>query len=89
MKGYKKVRLYKNGKMKRFYVHRLVAECFVSGKTRYSKEVDHKNNIRYCNFYTNLKWVTRKQNMKDCHKRNPHIVEKLLSNRFTSDVIAV
>ena len=56
--GYINVCLHK----KNYYVHRLVAEKFVEG---YSKNlvVNHKDGNRANNIYTNLEWVTQKENI--------------------------
>ena len=59
--GYKLVTLAKNGKLKTFKVHRLVAEAFIPNPDN-KPEVDHINTIRYDNRAENLRWVTRKEN---------------------------
>lgn len=61
--GYKQVRLYKNGKVKQFGVHRLVAMMFVEGYQN-GLEVNHKDLNKTNNVYTNLEWTTRKYNQK-------------------------
>ena len=56
------VLLYKNNKRKRHYVHRLVAEAFCKkqeGKT----QVNHKDLNRYNTHYSNLEWVSAKENV--------------------------
>lgn len=55
------VLLYKNGKRKRFYVHRLVAEAFCEKKGD-RIFVNHKDLNRYNNNSSNLEWVTAKEN---------------------------
>lgn len=59
--GYTSVILSKNGIIKAFRVHRLVAEVFVpnpDGKT----EVNHKDYNRSNNVAGNLEWMTRAEN---------------------------
>lgn len=56
------VSLNKNGLRKRYYVHRLVAEAFCDnplGKP-YVNHIDHN---RENNNYSNLEWVTAKENV--------------------------
>ena len=56
------VLLYKNNKRKMYYVHRLVAEAFCEnseGKT----QVNHKDLDRCNNHYSNLEWVSPKENV--------------------------
>ena len=75
-KGYRKVDLYKNGKKKRFYVHRLVYETFL-GELPPTHEVDHNNRCRGYNRLYNLRGITRAENMAKVHKCNPHILNNL------------
>ncbi len=53
-KYYMKVYLYSRGQRHAYFVHRLVAFCFL--------EVDHKDRIRNNNDLSNLEVVTRKEN---------------------------
>lgn len=59
--GYMCVSLSKKGKVKRFYVHRLVAESFLENKHK-KEEVNHIDGIRNNNKLSNLEWVTRSEN---------------------------
>lgn len=59
--GYRRFSLYKDGKVKRAYVHRLVAESFIPNVEN-KPEIDHINTIRHDNRVENLRWVTRKEN---------------------------
>ncbi len=61
--------LSKNGKHKKFYVHRLVAEHFI--KNVYNKkEVNHKDSNPQNNKADNLEWVTHNENMKHAMVKN-------------------
>lgn len=60
-KRYSYVCLYKNGKNKRFAIHRLVAQQFlpaVENKT----QVNHKDGNRWNNNVDNLEWCSPKEN---------------------------
>lgn len=60
-KGYLSVMLYKNNKGKRYLIHRLVAEAFISNPNNLPC-IDHINTIRDDNRVENLRWCTRKEN---------------------------
>lgn len=70
--GYLRVQLWKNNKRKNFRVNRLVAEHFCKKKNQYTNEVLHLDNNRNNNNFTNLKWGTRKENMKERWKDGIH-----------------
>ena len=59
--GYKDVALYKDKKMKRHKVHRLVAIAFIPNPEN-KKEVNHINGDKSDNKVCNLEWVTSKEN---------------------------
>lgn len=69
--GYRRFSLYKDGKVERAYVHRLVAESFIPNAEN-KPEIDHINTIRHDNRVENLRWVTRKEN-----RNNPISLEHL------------
>ena len=62
--GYMVVDLYKNGKRKKFYVHRLVAQEFI-GNILEGYEIDHKDINKKNNNVNNLKIVTHKENQNN------------------------
>lgn len=59
--GYLAVKLYKNGKLKNFKVHRLVSEAFIPN-TDNKPFIDHINTDKTDNRVENLRWVTSKEN---------------------------
>ena len=59
--GYDKVRLNKNGIVKHFSVHRLVALAFIPNPNNLS-EVGHKDESRNNNCTNNLEWITHIDN---------------------------
>jgi hypothetical protein len=60
-KGYLRVNLYKNGKLKKFLVHRLVAQAF-HGEGKEGMQVNHINGETKDNRAENLEWTTVKEN---------------------------
>lgn len=69
--GYKKVSLWKNNKGTSKYVHRLVAEAFLSNPNEKS-DVDHINRTRTDTNLLNLRWSTHSENLMNMsmHKNN-------------------
>lgn len=62
--GYCIVTLYDktDNKTYQINVHRLVAHCFVNGRTTERKYVNHIDENKQNNYYKNLEWVTIKEN---------------------------
>jgi predicted XRE-type DNA-binding protein len=87
IEGYLYVNLYKNGKIKRFSIHRLVALTFIPNPNNYS-QVNHKNDIKDKNYIKNLKWGTQKQNVHDAIKNGifsmgeKHYIAKLSNKQI-------
>lgn len=65
--GYLRVRLWKKGKGKNFYVHRLVALAFIAN-TDQKSEVNHIDGDKTNNVASNLEWVTGKENKRHCRE---------------------
>lgn len=65
--GYKRVTLCKNGKTKRFLVHRLVAEMFINNENKL-KQVNHKDGNKGNNKLQNLEWASQSNNQKHAYK---------------------
>lgn len=65
-KQYYRVKLYKDGEVKKFYVHRLVGEYFITG---YSPNlvINHKDGDPFNNHFENLEWVTQSENVAHWH----------------------
>ena len=62
-KGYLKVDLCKDGKQKRFFIHRLVAGTFIENPNNYP-QVNHINGNKKDNRVENLEWVSASTNVK-------------------------
>ena len=62
--GYSVVSLSKDGKVKDFLIHRLVAKAFIPLEDYNGMEVNHINFDRNDNNVNNLEWITRKENME-------------------------
>ena len=60
--GYLTVGLYKDGKIKRVKVHRLVATHFIPNINGYT-QVNHIDGDKHNNAYFNLEWCDRSHNM--------------------------
>lgn len=69
--GYKRVCLSKRGKKKKLSVHRLVAEEFVPNPNSLP-HVNHIDNDKTNNRFTNLEWCTPKQNSEHMVKQGRH-----------------
>ena len=75
MNGYKSVILYKNGIVKTYLVHRLVAEAFIDNPDNLP-EVNHKDECKTNNVVSNLEWCDRKYN-QNYGTRTERVAEKL------------
>lgn len=60
--GYVRVDLYKNGKVKRYLAHRLVAQTFIPNPQN-KPQVNHIDENKENNCIENLEWCTRSENM--------------------------
>ena len=59
--GYKQARLFKDGKSKGFFVHRLVAQAFLPNPENLPC-INHKNEVKDDNRLENLEWCSYKYN---------------------------
>ena len=60
-RGYLKVGLCRNGKMKFFLVHRLVADAFIPNPMGLP-EINHKDEVKTNNIVSNIEWCSAKYN---------------------------
>jgi len=87
--GYETVRLFKNGKTKTYYLHRLIAQIFINNIVN-KPEVNHKNGKKTDNWYENLEWVTHSENVQHAfdtglnNTSNPKIIDKCTGKIYNS-----
>lgn len=67
---YKQIALYKNGEIKYYYIHRLVALAFIPNPNNYPI-INHKDENKSNNVVWNLEWCTQKYNSNygTCQRR--------------------
>ena len=83
-RGYLNIGLYKNGKRKYHKIHRLVATAFCEG-AEYFNEVNHIDEDKANNHYSNLEWCTREYNTKySSHKKEKRVKCVELNKTFES-----
>lgn len=66
-RGYYQVCLYKNGKTYYKLISRLVAQAFISNPDN-KPQVNHKDGNKANNDFTNLEWVTAKENVRHARR---------------------
>lgn len=96
-KGYLYVSISDNGRVKKYYVHQLVAKAFISNPE--SKiEVNHIDCNTMNNHVSNLEWATHSENIKhawgsgmmDHRITNPNRGESMYNSRLTEqDVVSI
>ena len=62
--GYRRIPLYKDGKHKRFMIHKLVAKAFVENIDN-KPEIDHIDGNPLNNMATNLRWCSHRENLNN------------------------
>lgn len=78
IQGYIKIVLYKDGKGKGIYAHRIIAQVWVSNP--YNKpHINHKNGIKDDNRYVNLEWCTQQENNQ--HAKEMKLYKPLLGSQ--------
>lgn len=73
--GYLKTRLSKDGKQKKFFIHRLVALNFIPNPDN-KPEVNHKSGVKDDNRLDNLEWVTTSENQRHAISNKLYVTAK-------------
>lgn len=69
--GYLKINLYRDGKKKAVYIHRLVAEAYIPNSDNLP-QVNHIDGNKNHNFIKNLDWVTASENNQHAYDTGLH-----------------
>lgn len=90
--GYSRVSMNLEGKNKMYFVHRLVARCFVPNPDNL-QVVNHKDGNKLNNRAENLEWVTSSENNRHAIRtglKKPLVMygEKNTNSRFTDEEVA-
>lgn len=84
--GYKRIMLYKKGKYKNYFIHRLVAKHFIPNPQKYPF-VNHKDENKTNNHVDNLEWCTARYNLNyGTHNKK---ISETLKGRRIKPVVAV
>ena len=87
-KGYYQVKLYNQGNVKVFLVHRLIAKAFIPNIEN-KPFINHINAIKHDNRLCNLEWVTASENTKHAYKlglfENKNKAVKLSNSKIVLD----
>ena len=84
-RGYYSVNLSKNGILKRYSVHRLVAEAFIDN-TDNLPQVNHKDENKQNNVVSNLEWCDSEYN-NNYGTRNKRVSEKMTNGKLSKPVL--
>lgn len=100
--GYLAVNLYKDGKCKHYYIHRLVAQTFIDNPDNF-REVNHKDCNKHNNNVSNLEWCSRRENLQHsydhglkragekhgCHKLTEEQVKEIRCSKLSQKELAL
>ena len=73
--GYLQVDLYKDGHVKKFKVHRIVAKAFIQNPQGL-ETVNHKDEVKTNNVASNLEWMSRADNKRYSANKPVQILDK-------------
>ena len=81
-RGYLRVKLCKDGKEKKYMIHRLVAEAYIPNPENLP-QVDHIDNDKTHNYINNLQWITNRDNCRKSH--NKPILQYTIEGEFVRE----
>ena len=81
-KGYLIVNLCKDGKVKKYMIHRLLAEAYIPNPDNLP-QVDHIDNDKTHNYVNNLQWITNRDNSRKSN--NKPILQYDLDGNFVRE----
>ena len=87
--GYLQVKLWKDGKAKKYLVHRLVAEAFIPNPDNLP-QINHIDENKQNNCMDNLEWCSRSYNMTyngRANKVGKKVAEKLRGRKLSEETI--
>jgi hypothetical protein len=86
--GYCQVGLSKNNKLKKHYIHRLVAQYFIDNPNNL-QQVNHINGIKKDNRIENLEWCTQSHNNNHAIKTGLRVHKKGDDNTQSKKIINI
>lgn len=84
--GYLLVNLHKDGKIKRYLVHRLVAKAFLGDWSMWFPQINHKNEIKTDNSVENLEWCDGKYNINYGTRADKFVQTRIKKGTFNKDM---
>lgn len=84
--GYLIVNLNRDGKMKTFRPHRIVAKAFIPNPKNLP-EVNHKDENKQNNFFENLEWCTTRYNLTYGHRLDCAIGERNSNSKLKKEQV--
>lgn len=86
--GYLKANLYKEGKIKHFMVHRLVAQAFIPNPEGLP-QINHKDEDKTNNRVDNLEWCTAKYNSNYGTRIEQMVQSRIKNGTFDSELCGI
>lgn len=83
--GYHRVSLCDGKNVKRFLVHRLVAEAFIPNPLN-KPHINHKDNNPYNNTVNNLEWVSHSENMVHAEKQGRLKISQMKGGQVSAEI---